>query len=342
MRALIPCRAVVLLALGCLLPASAMGQTETTEYYGLDAIGSVRVVFDAAGTVLTRVDNGPFGEQLTPAPGAPNDEYAGLFRDDETGLDYAQARQYSPRTGRFTSIDPATAGLLEPQAWNRYSYAKNSPLNMIDPDGRCSRWISFGGTNSSGQSGFWAAECSATTNPYDVYRGDGSLVSSGSGLGSVSKDLAAGEAAYTLQTAQKQVGPQSTASVSTSTVMRMPDGKEFRPGETDDPFVRLAESVADRSEALQNPRTYVEFFALSAGGGAMGAVCAAQCLAVTGAGQNAAIWVEVRVPGAINFVANFIETRLPGPYVVATSAAAISAGWDFGRYIDQILFTKRK
>ena len=95
----------------------------------------MRVVFDAAGTVLTRVDYGPFGEQLAAAPGAPNDKYAGLFRDDETGLDYAQARQYNPRTGRFTSIDPVYSGLFEPQRWNRYAYALNSPLTFVDPEG---------------------------------------------------------------------------------------------------------------------------------------------------------------------------------------------------------------
>ena len=126
---------LLLAALVWLVPSRALAQSETTEYYGLDTTGSVRVVFDAAGTVVTRVDYGPFGEQLAAAPGAPNDKYAGLFRDDETGLDYAQARQYNPRIGRFTSLDPVYSGLFEPQRWNRYAYALNSPLTLVDPEG---------------------------------------------------------------------------------------------------------------------------------------------------------------------------------------------------------------
>lgn len=126
---------VGLVIVAALLPSNVAAQTDTPEYYGLDTTGSVRVVFDGSGAVLTRVDYGPFGEQLAAAPGAPNEKYAGLFRDEETGLDYAQARQYSPRTGRFTSVDPVYAGLFEPQRWNRYAYALNSPLTFVDPDG---------------------------------------------------------------------------------------------------------------------------------------------------------------------------------------------------------------
>ena len=259
----------MLAALG--LPSATAAQ-ESVEYYGLDAVGSVRVVFDASGNILGRMDYGPFGQELSNGAGLPSRAYAGLFRDGEAGLDHAEARSYQSRTGRFSTIDPVAGGIFEPQQWNRYSYTQNSPLNRIDPDGLCSRWISFGGTNSSGQSGFWTAECSTSTNPYDIYRGDGTLVSTGSSLGTISKDLAAAEGAYTalVQTAQNQLGQQSAASVSTSTEITLPNGKKVRPGESDDPFVRLAEGVFDRTKALQKPMTYVEFFALSAAGGATG------------------------------------------------------------------------
>jgi len=50
------------------------------------------------------------------------------------------ARYYSPAgTFRFSSVDPALRvdkNLAIPQRWNRYSYALNSPLNYLDPDGR--------------------------------------------------------------------------------------------------------------------------------------------------------------------------------------------------------------
>ena len=49
--------------------------------------------------------------------------------DDENGLDYAQARYYASRAGRFTSVDPlmASASTSAPQTFNRYSYALNNP-----------------------------------------------------------------------------------------------------------------------------------------------------------------------------------------------------------------------
>jgi RHS repeat-associated protein len=68
-------------------------------------------------------------------------------RDNETGLDYFEARYYSSAQGRFTSIDPReiafesnSDGFLpylgNPQNWNRYAYVLNSPLVLIDQDGR--------------------------------------------------------------------------------------------------------------------------------------------------------------------------------------------------------------
>jgi RHS repeat-associated protein len=122
---------VVLAAL--LRPTSAAAQ-ETVEYYGTDAIGSVRIVFDASGNVLGRMDYGPFGEQVTVST-VGHKSYAGLFRDGETGLDYAEARSYQARTGRLSAPDPLYAGVFDPQRWNRYSYGLNAPLGFSDRSG---------------------------------------------------------------------------------------------------------------------------------------------------------------------------------------------------------------
>jgi hypothetical protein len=45
------------------------------------------------------------------------------------------ARYYDPVLGRFISADPTTARPFDPQALNRYSYARNNPLRFIDPSG---------------------------------------------------------------------------------------------------------------------------------------------------------------------------------------------------------------
>jgi RHS repeat-associated protein len=59
-------------------------------------------------------------------------------RDNETDLDFFDARYYGSNAARFTSPDPG--GLLTqnqdyPQSWNLYEYVHNNPLVNIDPTG---------------------------------------------------------------------------------------------------------------------------------------------------------------------------------------------------------------
>jgi len=58
-------------------------------------------------------------------------------KDCESGLQYMQARHYSPVVGRFMSVDPV--GFVEtgdPHYVNRYAYAGNDPVGNTDPNGR--------------------------------------------------------------------------------------------------------------------------------------------------------------------------------------------------------------
>ena len=99
-------------------PASA--QTEVVEYYGQDALGSIRIVFNASGAAVARADYEPFGETFT-VPGMPGTsglpakQFTGQERDAEASLDYFGARFLEPRTGRFSQVDPVFAGLFDPQ-----------------------------------------------------------------------------------------------------------------------------------------------------------------------------------------------------------------------------------
>ena len=115
--------------------ASPVHAQEVIEYYGTDALGSIRVVFDASGTVVARTDYLPFGETFEASGNGPAEGFTGQARDGEAGLDYFHARMYQPRTGRFNAVDPVYAGLFDPQQWNRYSYARNNPLRFVDPLG---------------------------------------------------------------------------------------------------------------------------------------------------------------------------------------------------------------
>jgi RHS repeat-associated protein len=114
-----------------------------------DHLGSPRMVIGKTGALAntTRHDYLPFGEELigiglrSSTPGYTDEglrqQFTGYERDDETGLDYAQARYYSNIAGRFTSPDPllSSGAVEEPQSWNRYSYVGNRPLNVTDPSG---------------------------------------------------------------------------------------------------------------------------------------------------------------------------------------------------------------
>ena len=58
-------------------------------------------------------------------------------RDNETELDFAQARMFSYGHGRFTSPDNFLndTSQIEPKSWNLYVYVLNNPMNSVDPLG---------------------------------------------------------------------------------------------------------------------------------------------------------------------------------------------------------------
>ena len=90
------------------------GGGPTIEYYALDALGSVRVVFDAAGAVKARADYEPFGAPVatsTTGP-LPREQFTGQQRDSEVGLDYFGARFYHAAHGRMLSVDPLHVGAV--------------------------------------------------------------------------------------------------------------------------------------------------------------------------------------------------------------------------------------
>ena len=68
--------------------------------------------------------------------------FTGKERDAETGLDYFGARYMSSAQGNFASPDlPANYLVSLPQSWNKYSYALNNPLAIVDPDGQFPKWV---------------------------------------------------------------------------------------------------------------------------------------------------------------------------------------------------------
>jgi len=114
-----------------------------------DHLGSTRMVVDQTGSLqgVKRYDYAPFGEEMTAGirtggygyiGSNVRQKFDGYERDNESGLDFAQARYFGSILGRFTSVDPENEGAIpdDPQSWNGYAFAANNPLANTDPDGR--------------------------------------------------------------------------------------------------------------------------------------------------------------------------------------------------------------
>ncbi len=114
-------------------------------------LGSPRVLTNSLGEVVSRRDFLPFGEEIyadgtnrtttgkysQTGQDAVKKRFTGYEKDPETGLDFAEARMYENRFGRFTAIDPllASGKSGNPQTFNRFVYCLNNPLISNDPTG---------------------------------------------------------------------------------------------------------------------------------------------------------------------------------------------------------------
>ncbi|MBL8152497.1 MAG: RHS repeat-associated core domain-containing protein, partial [Blastocatellia bacterium] len=126
------------------------GAVEKIDYITSDHLSSPRLITSQNAEVVSRRDFYPFGGQISSTVGgraaiegySTTDSLRHKFttyeRDDETGLDFAQARYYGSLAGRFISPDPVTltyTRMFDPQQFNLYTYTRNSPLILTDPTG---------------------------------------------------------------------------------------------------------------------------------------------------------------------------------------------------------------
>jgi len=103
----------------------------TPTHYHLDQLGSVRALSDGTGSVVATYTYDEFGgTTATTGSDANPFQFAGEYRDSESGLTYLRARHYDPTTGQFLSRDP-----LMPLTREGYAYASQNPLNNTDPLG---------------------------------------------------------------------------------------------------------------------------------------------------------------------------------------------------------------
>jgi RHS repeat-associated protein len=171
----------------------------TTQYYHQDHLSN-RLVTDTNGNVLEQMGHFPFGESWYNASGDKL-QFTTYERDAESGNDYAMARYYLNRLGRFSSLDLLAGSISDPQSLNRFSYVENDPGNNSDPSGAC---IPPGANLGGGvHQGF---QCPPNTDFYDDGSGSPTYLDLGQPVGEIPGTIngdpaAVGEYGYIYATA---------------------------------------------------------------------------------------------------------------------------------------------
>ncbi len=102
------------------------------KFYINDHLGGTSVVVDENGNKISEESYYAFGEER--AGGDSRFTYTGKEKD-ASGLYYYGARYYDADSGRFTTPDPISGGLGNPQSLNKYVYVLNNPNKYTDPSG---------------------------------------------------------------------------------------------------------------------------------------------------------------------------------------------------------------
>ncbi len=133
-----------------------------TYFVHPDHLGSTNVVTNASGTVVQTLDYYPYGAQrISEGSTSADRQYIGEPYDVTSRLNYLNARYYEGRRGQFLSQDPTHLAvgnlgairvltgkdqqmyLTDPQLLNSYSYGRNNPITLKDPQGTFP-WLAVG------------------------------------------------------------------------------------------------------------------------------------------------------------------------------------------------------
>jgi RHS repeat-associated protein len=122
-------------------------RVDGTLYYLLsDHLGSTALTADAAGNKISELRYTAWGETRYTWGSTPTRyHYTGQYSyTADFGLYFYNARWYDPSLGRFVQADTIVpASTQGTQAWDRYAYVNNSPVNYTDPSGHCSKSVNY-------------------------------------------------------------------------------------------------------------------------------------------------------------------------------------------------------
>jgi RHS repeat-associated protein len=99
-----------------------------------DHLGSTTITANENGSLATQQTYTAWGQ--TRSGSLPSDrQYTGQISEAQLGIYFYNARYYDPYLARFISPDSIIPQPGSPQAWDRYGYTSNNPINYIDPSG---------------------------------------------------------------------------------------------------------------------------------------------------------------------------------------------------------------
>ena len=120
--------------------------SSVSEYYHPDHLHSAQVMSTTGGGLYQHYEYAAYGNSrytLSPTAFPVSRRYTSQVLDEETGLYYFGARYYDPVIGRFIQPDVAIPNRFDPQAYDRYAYARDNPFEYVDPSGHA--WQIFSG-----------------------------------------------------------------------------------------------------------------------------------------------------------------------------------------------------
>jgi len=101
-----------------------------------DHLGSASLTTGITGAVVSEMRYRPFGDvRWQNGVSVSDHQFTGARFDATSNIVQMGARWYSPLLGRFLSPDSVVPRPGDSQAYNRYTYARNSPLVRVDPSG---------------------------------------------------------------------------------------------------------------------------------------------------------------------------------------------------------------
>lgn len=134
-----------------------------------DQLGSVRLVINSGtGQVVQRIDYDEWGNVLSDSnPGFQPFGFAGGLYDQYTGLVRFGARDYDPRTARWTAKDPIRFSAGDPSLYN---YVAGDPVNFKDSSGLQVAIPAGSGAGVVGGVGGYRPDAGGGKSGYDVVR----------------------------------------------------------------------------------------------------------------------------------------------------------------------------